>query len=327
MRTQMCSNCKQVLPLNETYFGHNPQGGFRRKCRQCKRTYDKEYGAVNVDARNERNKMRVNRESLVEGGGVSQLEKTKIRNLLEDTCAYCRVKLDGAGHFDHKTPIAKMGKNEASNMTLACEKCNLEKHAKDVPQYREWRRVRNLSTQFHPSVFSSSDLLKVDFLKATDKGKAMHNKVIVLARRQILIQKTVAHFAGELKLPKELLLEQLESAGVHKSSVDDLLSVADKAALLDHLRKRHGEIAPKSKIIILKNSQNSNSIVSNERSKADRINATKVSQSLNENDELRDRYFSMSKEQLSNLWNFGDNEFEGDEADIVRIALKNKLQD
>lgn len=323
----MCSSCKQVLPLNETYFGHNPQGGFRRKCRQCKRIYDKKYDAFNLDARYERNKTRAIRESMAVGNGISDSEKRKIRNLLEDTCAYCRVKLDGAGHFDHKMPIAKMGKNEASNMTLACEKCNLEKHAKDVPQYQEWRRIRNLSTQFHPSVFSSSDLLKVDFSNATDKGKVMHNQVIALARRQILIQKTVAHFAGELKLPTILLLEQLKSAGVHKSSAEDQLSEADKAALLEHLRKEHGTLAPKRKIILLRNSENSNAIISNERSKADRINATKVSQSLKENDELRDRYFSMSKEQLSNLWNFGDNEFEGDEADIVRIALKNKLQD
>ena len=55
-----------------------------------------------------------------------------------------------------------------------------------------------------------------------------------------MAQTTVEQFASELKLPTALLLEQLKSAGVNKSVADDQLSEADKAALLDHLRKEHG---------------------------------------------------------------------------------------
>ena len=69
-----------------------------------------------------------------------------------------------------------------------------------------------------------------------------------------MAQTTVEQFAGELKLPTLLLLEQLKSAGVHKSSADDLLSENDKAALLDHLRKEHGTLAPKSKITLTRKS-------------------------------------------------------------------------
>ncbi|MCG1039221.1 MULTISPECIES: translation initiation factor IF-2 [Burkholderiaceae] len=50
----------------------------------------------------------------------------------------------------------------------------------------------------------------------------------------------VAQFAAELKMPAGLLLEQLQAAGVQKASADDVLSEADKARLLDHLRKSHG---------------------------------------------------------------------------------------
>lgn len=50
----------------------------------------------------------------------------------------------------------------------------------------------------------------------------------------------VAQFAAELKMPAGLLLEQLQAAGVRKASADDVLSEADKARLLDHLRKSHG---------------------------------------------------------------------------------------
>jgi len=69
-----------------------------------------------------------------------------------------------------------------------------------------------------------------------------------------MAQTTVEQFAGELKLPTALLLEQLKSAGVHKSSAEDQLSEADKAALLDHLRKEHGTQAPKSKITLTRKS-------------------------------------------------------------------------
>ncbi|MGK2952865.1 MAG: translation initiation factor IF-2 [Thiobacillus sp.] len=50
----------------------------------------------------------------------------------------------------------------------------------------------------------------------------------------------VEQFAQELKLPPQLLLEQLKAAGVSKSDVVDSVTEADKAHLLDYLRKMHG---------------------------------------------------------------------------------------
>lgn len=68
-----------------------------------------------------------------------------------------------------------------------------------------------------------------------------------------MAQITVEQFAGELKLPTALLLEQLKSAGVYKTNASDQLSEQDKAALLEHLRKEHGT-APKSKITLTRKS-------------------------------------------------------------------------
>ncbi len=66
-----------------------------------------------------------------------------------------------------------------------------------------------------------------------------------------MAQSTVLQFAKELGLPTALLLEQLKSAGVNKSAVDDQLDEADKTALLDYLRKEHGAVqAPKNKITL-----------------------------------------------------------------------------
>ncbi len=50
----------------------------------------------------------------------------------------------------------------------------------------------------------------------------------------------VEQFAQELKLPPQLLLEQLKAAGVSKNDVADPVTEADKAHLLDYLRKMHG---------------------------------------------------------------------------------------
>ncbi len=51
---------------------------------------------------------------------------------------------------------------------------------------------------------------------------------------------TVAQFAVELKMPADVLLEQLRSAGVELKSVDDGVTDADKAKLLESLRRAHG---------------------------------------------------------------------------------------
>ena len=66
---------------------------------------------------------------------------------------------------------------------------------------------------------------------------------------------TVAQFAVELNKPAGTLLEQLQAAGVKKSSVEDALSDSDKERLLDHLRSAHGTAgAERKKITLVKKS-------------------------------------------------------------------------
>ena len=63
-------------------------------------------------------------------------------------------------------------------------------------------------------------------------------------------QTTVTQFAGELRMPASVLLEQLQKAGVDKARETDLLSEQDKTRLLDFLRRAHGDTAAKSKITL-----------------------------------------------------------------------------
>jgi len=61
---------------------------------------------------------------------------------------------------------------------------------------------------------------------------------------------SVTQFAGELKMPAAVLLEQLKRAGVEKTGPSDLLTEQDKARLLDYLRRSHGDTEPKGKITL-----------------------------------------------------------------------------
>ena len=61
----------------------------------------------------------------------------------------------------------------------------------------------------------------------------------------------VTHFAKELGLPIELLIEQLQTAGVKKKLADDtVLTEKDKTQLLDYLRQAHGAKEAKNKITL-----------------------------------------------------------------------------
>ncbi|SAI72175.1 translation initiation factor IF-2 [Bordetella ansorpii] len=61
---------------------------------------------------------------------------------------------------------------------------------------------------------------------------------------------TVAQFATELKMPANVLLEQLRSAGVELKSVDDAVTDSDKAKLLESLRRAHGGAGEGKKITL-----------------------------------------------------------------------------
>jgi translation initiation factor IF-2 len=66
---------------------------------------------------------------------------------------------------------------------------------------------------------------------------------------------TVSEFAKELKKPTNTLLDQLQSAGVAKTTPDDVLTDADKQKLLSHLQSSHGTAsAERKKITLVKKS-------------------------------------------------------------------------
>ncbi len=70
-----------------------------------------------------------------------------------------------------------------------------------------------------------------------------------------MTQTTVAEFAHELKKPTDVLLQQLQSAGVSKQGEHDVLTDADKQKLLGYLQASHGTgSAERKKITLVKKS-------------------------------------------------------------------------
>jgi translation initiation factor IF-2 len=65
-----------------------------------------------------------------------------------------------------------------------------------------------------------------------------------------MTQMTVEQFAHDLGMLPNLLLEQLQAAGVVKRSATDFVTEQDKARLLDYLRKSHGRDGSKAKITL-----------------------------------------------------------------------------
>src|SRR5688572_28220595 len=66
-----------------------------------------------------------------------------------------------------------------------------------------------------------------------------------------MAQINVTQFAKELGLPIELLVEQLQTAGVKKKLAEDtILTEKDKTQLLDYLRQAHGAKESKNKITL-----------------------------------------------------------------------------
>jgi 5-methylcytosine-specific restriction endonuclease McrA len=141
-----CRYCDETYELTKANFGHNPQGGFRWKCRQCVRDVVREYNRTNSSRASERTEYR-------RGTVLIQSERRSYGRQLAllgggYICFYCKEPLMSDYHIDHKTPIAKGGSHSIENFALACMPCNQEKHAKDIDEYREWRRLRGLSTLF-----------------------------------------------------------------------------------------------------------------------------------------------------------------------------------
>jgi len=51
-------------------------------------------------------------------------------------CYYCSVEIESGYHIEHMTPLSRGGRNDVSNICLACAPCNLQKHTKTAEEFK-----------------------------------------------------------------------------------------------------------------------------------------------------------------------------------------------
>lgn len=122
----------------------NAYKGYRERNKEKERERHKKYLEENKDkilarqkAYRDLNKEKIrakhaNRRAKLKSAEGKHTEKDikRILSMQNNCCAGCKCKL-GDYHVDHITPISKGVSNWPSNLQILCQKCNLNKHAKD----------------------------------------------------------------------------------------------------------------------------------------------------------------------------------------------------
>jgi len=149
--TRVCRKCGEELALDDTNFGHTPSGGFRHLCRACMRRHVRNYDLTNAASAKERARRRQQRESV--HPKLSAKDKLYFRyacwSLQKGECFFCKNTTSWEeGHLDHLMPVARGGSSDIENLCFACDRCNGEKHAKTVEEYRIWLEARGYPVLF-----------------------------------------------------------------------------------------------------------------------------------------------------------------------------------
>jgi 5-methylcytosine-specific restriction endonuclease McrA len=111
----------------------------RRYCSTAKAkrsAYGKAYHAAHPDKALES----VHRRRCRLAGGVpvpiTRAHMLLLREAQDHCCRYCgTLLLAGQTHLDHRTPLARGGTHEPSNVCLACARCNLKKSTMTEPEF------------------------------------------------------------------------------------------------------------------------------------------------------------------------------------------------
>lgn len=241
-----CTKCRTAYPATSDYFGHQPNGSLRKVCRKCMNKTSKKWRERNPDGQAEYNTNRVTREARA-GCGYSDAAVSRIRRELGDRCAYCNESLNGNGVVDHIIPIRHGGAHSANNITLACRKCNGDKHSKTPEEFLAWRKRAGLPirkdidwTKFQLPVTDDGMLELLDTLLTVDNELRSRMKEKVASLKLMLMQllnqlqkdeKAVIEMRYGIDCPRvttqwligdKLGLSQASISGLHSSALKRL---------------------------------------------------------------------------------------------------------
>jgi 5-methylcytosine-specific restriction endonuclease McrA len=102
------------------------------------RAYYRSYWAANKD------KERIykeNRRARKREAGTYTITKREVIRLYNSPCVYCGSSRQI--HMDHVIPLVRGGRHSIGNIVPACQRCNCEKHAKLVIEWKLWKKRQN----------------------------------------------------------------------------------------------------------------------------------------------------------------------------------------
>ena len=143
-----CTKCGETKPATREFFGGTPSGGLKGMCRECDRKKARLFEANNKERRRARDAKRAS----ASGGTRRAFDLDTKRALFFKQngicpCCFQRIERPEDGQVDHATPLAKGGRNDASNLLLAHAQCNKEKHNKTLIEHWEWRVRHGLDSE------------------------------------------------------------------------------------------------------------------------------------------------------------------------------------
>ena len=185
--------------------------------------------STNPDRQVHYNENREKRESKA-GNGYENKDIQNIRAALGDRCAYCGERLNGEWVVDHIIPLKQGGSHSAKNITLACKKCNGDKHSKTPTEYVLWRKKRGLTVRkgMNWSKFqlpASDDGLKsliAVILDVQERNSIQFEKVIV--KNLESLRPRILKLISTLTKGEESILRMRYGLGVQRVTTLGLIS-------------------------------------------------------------------------------------------------------
>ncbi|HEX8772601.1 MAG TPA: HNH endonuclease [Pyrinomonadaceae bacterium] len=141
--TKLCSKCGEVKPLDE-FPKLSIKRGYHTACAVCMRRAHKEWLKKNPDKYIANRIKRIQR--LLSAPLTEEINRDEIIERDARTCYLCGRKLeDEVITLDHVIPLARGGSHTASNLRVACLKCNSRKGAKLLHEL-DWINAETYAT-------------------------------------------------------------------------------------------------------------------------------------------------------------------------------------
>jgi len=138
--TAVCSTCSAKKPLTEMARDRSTKTGYRSRCRECRKDYDRRRYEAHPEigwAADHRRRARSYGLQLV----TEIVTASQVASMWGDHCFYCPGPFEV---IDHRIPVAAGGHHTVLNVVPCCRRCNQKKRwHSDERMIRNFRQGQN----------------------------------------------------------------------------------------------------------------------------------------------------------------------------------------